>query len=157
MHQSGGVECLWQQLGCSPLQTWKPTLCFWKQYVTRGTNLKKQINMVDRTTPSTFENKDEAVSTPSLATFEFCSELFGSWEHTSDLSQVAIDLISLHLLYTQAYTCWSFQPSFLYPSISKLSILVVTCFSKLSRNSSNFHWPPFKNTWKSRSSCPFTL
>jgi hypothetical protein len=46
--------------------------------VTSGTNLKKQSNMVDRTTPSTFENKDEAISSPSLATLEYCSELFGS-------------------------------------------------------------------------------
>jgi hypothetical protein len=33
--------------------------------------------MVDRTAPSTFENKDKAISTPSLATLEFCSEVFG--------------------------------------------------------------------------------
>jgi glutaredoxin-related protein len=45
--------------------------------VTSGTNLKKQINMVDRTAPSTFENKDKAIGTPSLATLEFFSELFG--------------------------------------------------------------------------------
>lgn len=44
---------------------------------------KKQISIVDRTAPSTFENKDKAISTPSIATHEFCSEVFGCWEHTS--------------------------------------------------------------------------